>query len=389
MAWFKNPDEFPKVGLILTGGGAKAAYQVGVIKAILDILPNDQRNPFPVIAGSSGGAINGTVMASFANRPRVGIKRLESVWNTMHVDHIYRVGWAGLFKNSARWIGQFIRSSHSNPKPLSLFFNSPMRKLLNRVIDFEQIQKNINDEFLTAVSVTAYGYESGESISFYQGNLNINNWQRHKRAGERHYIGVEHLMASAAIPIVFPAIKIKREYFGDGSIGFLSPVSPALHMGADKVLVISMEPPEKPSKHHKTHVSYPGLAEISGRLMESIFTDSLAADLERLERVNATLKMIPEKIVKKQNSRLKQVETLLISPDFDIDELAAQHYQSLPKLLRFFLRRVGISADSGSGILSYLLFEQSFTKILIQRGYEETKLRTTEISRFFAHHNDY
>jgi len=387
MAWFRNPDKFPKVGLILTGGGAKAAYQVGVIKAILKILPNDQRNPFPIIAGSSGGAINGAVMASFANRPRVGIKRLESIWNEMHVDHIYRVGWAGLLKNSARWLGQFFRSAYSNPKPLSLFLNSPLQNLLTKVIDFEQIQKNIDDQFLNAVSVTAYGYGNGISTSFFQGNQELKNWQRYKREGQRDFIGVHHLMASAAIPIVFPAIKIKREYFGDGSIGFLSPVSPALHMGADKVLVISMESPSTTSKTNR-QVSYPQLAEIGGRLMESIFTDSLAADLERLERVNATLKLIPEKIKNKQKDQLKQIESLVISPGFDIDEVAAEHYQSLPKLLRFFLKRAGISEQSGGSILSYLLFEQSFTQHLMQKGFEETLLRSEEIIEFFSHHTD-
>jgi NTE family protein len=383
MARFKNPDEYPKVGLILTGGGAKAAYQVGVIKAILKILPNDQRNPFPIIAGSSGGAINGTVMASFANRPRVGIRRLENIWTQMHVNHIYRVGWPGLMKNSARWLGQFFRSIHSNPKPLSLFLNSPLSELLNRVINFEQIQKNIDDEFLIAVSVTAFGYGSGVSTSFFQGNQELENWKRHKRAGQRDYIGVNHLMASAAIPIVFPAIKIKREYFGDGSIGFLSPVSPALHMGADKVLVINMEAPNSPV-HSIKQVQYPQLAEIGSRLMESIFTDSLAADLERLERVNATLKLIPDKISKKQKNKLKQIDSLVISPGFDIDKLAVEHYLSLPKLLRFFLKRAGISAESGIGLLSYLLFEKSFTTRLVEKGMEETLQRSEEIISFFS-----
>ena len=387
MAWFKNPDKFPKVGLILTGGGAKAAYQVGVIKAILKTLPNDQRNPFPIIAGSSGGAINGTVMASFANRPRVGIKRLESIWDEMHVDHIYRVGWPGLLKNSLRWLGQFFRSTHSNPKPLSLFLNSPLRRLLTRVIDFEQIQKNIDDHFLIAVSVTAYGYGSGISTSFFQGNQELENWQRHKRAGQRDYLEVNHLMASAAIPIVFPAIKIKREYFGDGSIGFLSPVSPALHMGADKVLVISMESPSSTAQSNK-QINYPQLAEIGGRLMESVFTDSLAADLERLERINATLKLIPEKIARKQKNQLKQIESLIISPNFDIDEVASEHYNALPRLLRFFLKRAGISDNSGGGILSYLLFEKSFTQLLIKKGFEETMLRSDEIIAFFSHHTE-
>ncbi len=388
MGWFKNPDKFPKVGLILTGGGAKAAYQVGVIKAILEILPNDQRNPFPVIAGSSGGAINGTVMACYANRPRVGIKRLETIWNKMHVDQIYRVGWPGLIKNTVQWLAHFFRSSHANPKPLSLFLNSPLRSLLERVIDFEQIQKNIEDQFLVAVSVTAFGYQSGDSTSFFQGIPQLKNWQRHKRVGHRDFLSVDHLMASAAIPIVFPAIKIKREFYGDGSIGFLSPVSPALHMGADKVLVISMAPPQNHQFTKKTRVTYPKLAEIGGRLMESIFTDSLAADLERLERINATLKLIPEKVAKKQKNQLKQIESLVISPNFDIDELAAEHYLSLPKLLRFFLKRAGISDESGGGILSYLLFEHSFTQILIEKGYQETLLRSDEIINFFSHHSD-
>ncbi len=388
MAWFNKNESTEKIGLVLTGGGAKAAYQVGVIKGILEIIPNDGKNPFQVIAGASAGAINSTFMAAHANRPRIGIRRLEQAWSTLHVSRIYRVGWPGLIKNTFRWIGQFLRSSGAKRKPLSLFMNEPLREFLNGVIPFEKIDKNIVDGHLHAVSVTAFGYLSGDSVTFYQSVAEVSNWKRYHRVGIRHHINVKHLMASSAIPIVFPAVKINREYFGDGSVGFLSPISPSLHMGADKIVVISIDKPDDFQETRPLQVNYPSIADISGRLMDSVFTDSLEGDLERLQRINATLKLIPEKTLKKKGTQLKHIDFLRFSPTIDVDELATLHINSLPKLLRFFLNRVGITNGDSSNILSYLLFEKSYTRELIQHGYEDAIKRRAEILEFFTNNKE-
>ncbi len=388
MPWFNKDNAPPKIGLVLTGGGAKAAYQVGVLKGILEVLPPDGTNPFHIIAGASAGAINSTFMAAYAHRPRIGIRRLEQAWLSLHVARIYRVGWSGLLKNTLRWIGQFLRSSGAKRKPLSLFMNEPMEEFLTEVIPFDKIEKNITAGHLHAVSVTAFGYHSGDSVTFYQSTAAISNWKRYHRIGIKDHINIKHIMASSAIPIVFPAVKINREYFGDGSVGFLSPISPSLHMGADKILVITTDSPDIFQLNRPPQIRYPSIADISGRLMDSVFTDSLEGDLERLQRINATLELIPDKTLKKKGTTLKHIDILRFSPDFDVDKLAADHINSLPKLLRFFLDRAGITNGEGSNILSYLLFEKSFTRALIQHGYHDAMQKKLEIKNFFSINKD-
>ncbi|PIP78852.1 MAG: patatin [Gammaproteobacteria bacterium CG22_combo_CG10-13_8_21_14_all_40_8] len=381
MAWFDKETNRSKIGLVLTGGGAKAAYQVGVLKAIIELTPQDHPFPFQVISGSSAGAINATVLACYANRYRVGMRQLENVWSHFHAHHIYLVGWAGLMANTLRWASEFLRSPHQSPRPLSLLMNSPLKKLLTNTVQFDNIQQNIHNGTLDGLSITAYSYQQRMSVSFYQSEENVQNWTRHKRRGERHNLHINHLMASSAIPMVFPAVKINRDYYGDGSVGCLSPLSPALHLGAEKLLIISTDPIKHKQLHH-ANINYPTMAEIAGNLMDSIFTDSLASDLERLNRINETLETIPSGRLKRNKSYLKPINSLLIAPEFDIDEIAGEHFCSLPKLLKFFLNRMGICANHGGNILSYLLFESSFTQVLIQKGYEDGLKQADTIKAF-------
>lgn len=384
MSWFKKQKQPEKIGLVLTGGGAKSAYQVGVIKAIMEILPDQCENPFPVIAGASAGAINSTFMAAYAHRPRVGIRRLEQAWSCLHVDRIYHVSWHYLMKNTWRWLGQFLRSRGAKRKPLSLFFNDPLREFLQQVIPFPKIAQNIENGNLHAVSITAFGYYSSDSVTFYEAEPSVKNWRRYHRIGIKGHLNINHLMASSSIPIFFPAEKINREYFGDGSVGLLSPISPSLHMGADKIIVISTDSPEKYQSTRPSQILYPTLADIGGKLMDSVFTDSLESDIERLERINHTIELIPEKYLTKNGNQLKHVDILRFSPNFNIDDLAAKHFDCLPKLLKFFLNRAGINGTEGSNVLSYLLFEQSFTRELIKRGYEDGLNARNAILAFFG-----
>ena len=384
MSWFNKQEKPQKVGLVLTGGGAKAAYQVGVIKAILEVLPERCENPFPVIAGASAGAINSTFMAAYAHRPRIGIRRLEQAWTSLHVSHIYHVSWSYLIRNTFRWLGQFLRASSVKRKPLSLFFNDPLRRFLTKVIPLPKIEQNINNGNLYAVSITAYGYYSGDSVTFYEADSQVTNWNRYHRIGIKEHLNIKHLMASAAIPLFFPAEKINREYFGDGSVGLLSPISPSLHMGADKIIVISTDSANKRPINRPLRVQYPTLADIGGKLMDSIFTDSLESDVERLERINHTLELIPDKYLSQNGNQLKHVDILRFSPEFDIDALANKHFEKLPKLLKFFLKRAGINGEDGANILSYLLFEKAFTKELIKKGYEDGITAKNSILNFFS-----
>lgn len=373
-----------RIALVLSGGGARAAYQVGVIKAIAELLPEFKASPFSIICGVSAGAINATVMACSASRFKIGAKRLEHVWANFHSGQIYRSDFLGMTANSLRWLASLARRRHPDTPSPSMLDNNPLRELLKTVVPFNEIAKSINKGDLYAVSVTCSGYNSGESISFFEGHEEIDGWHRYRRSGARTRIQLQHLMASSAIPLVFPAVKINREYFGDGSVRFMAPISPALHLGATKVLIVGVDPVRDVDKSRQAAKGYPTVAEIAGHVMDSVFLDSLDSDMERLKRINNTLSKIPEQVRIDNNINLKPIDTLVIAPSRDLSELSGKHSRSLPRVVRFFFRRIGITGKTGSTILSYLLFESSFTKELIQLGYQDAMHQKAEIRGFFG-----
>jgi NTE family protein len=374
-----------KTGIILSGGGARAAYQVGVLKAIYQLIPKNSHNPFPIICGSSAGAINATILACYAGQYRIGLRRLESVWSNFSVDKVFRSDYKGMFKQTLRFTWHLI-TGRKGPRFTSLLDNQPLRELLRDVIPFQRLQELINEGRLDALCVTCSDYTDGGSYSFYQGKADIENWQRHRRVGIRDNIHLSHLMASSAIPILFPAVSINHQYFGDGSVGFLSPISPALHLGADKVLVIGLE-------HSKLGAGYacydknqhPSIADVAGNVLDSIFIDSLDSDVERLERINKILDSVPKDLLSQVDLNLKKVENLVISPSKDLGSIADKHSNELPPGISFFFRRLGIEGEKGSNILSYLLFEKSYCKELIKLGYQDAMDKKSDIEHFFRH----
>lgn len=372
-----------KVGLVLSGGGARAAYQVGVLKGISRILPVESGNPFKVISGTSAGAINAVALASYAGHYRLGIRQLERIWKNFSCEQIFKTDIPSLLS----WSVTFFLNSFFGYKagePVSLLNNAPLKELLDKTMLFENIQKAIDAGDLHAIGISASGYGSGESVSFFQGHHDLKNWQRQRRIGMRARLNVDHLMASSAIPAVFPAVKINREYFGDGAIRQLAPISPALHMGAQKVLVIGVSGMAHKRKHRESMKAYPSLAKIMNHMFNAAFLDSMESDVERLSRINRTLGMIPEDVKKSQRMELKPVEILEISPSESIDDIAARHARELPKSLRLFLRGSGTTHKSGAGVLSYLLFERGFCRDLIQRGYDDAMAHKDEILHFFC-----
>ena len=285
-----------KIGLILTGGGARAAYQVGVLKAIAEILPRHAHNPFSIICGTSAGALNAVTLAVNALHFRKGVQYLLSIWNNSRVEDIYRSDPVGVFNNSGRWIAGLLLSSMGINKlsRVSLLDNSPLVSFLEETLPCEKIQESINAGVLYALSITASGYGSGHSVTFYQGAKGIRPWKRARRLGIPTRIEVKHLLASAALPFIFPAVRINREYFGDGSMRQIAPISSALHLGASRVLVIGVGQGTPESPKRSRIGDYPSLAQIAGHALNSIFLDSLEVDLERLQRINRTMSMMPE-----------------------------------------------------------------------------------------------
>ena len=302
----------PKAGLILTGGGARAAYQVGVLKAVRDLLPDQEKNPFPILCGTSAGAINAAVLGIYADNFRRGVGYLIDVWEHFHVNRVYRADPWGVIQTGNRWLSAMMLINRGSP--VSLLDNAPLREMLVKTLEFGRIQENIDKGNLYAISITASGYTSGQSVSFYQGGPGLEAWERTQRVGAATTLNVDYLMASSALPFIFPAVKINREYFGDGSIRQIAPISPALHLGADRVLVIGTGRTQSDDAAARQRSSaYPSIAQIAGHALNSIFLDGLAVDLERLQRINRTVNLIPEEKRFEAGVHLKPVKVMVIS----------------------------------------------------------------------------
>ncbi|HRQ06318.1 MAG TPA: patatin-like phospholipase family protein [Nitrosomonas halophila] len=378
----KHPLSRPKLGLVLTGGGARAAYQVGALRAIAEMLPPHARSPFPIICGTSAGAINAAGIAMAATHFSLGVKQLETVWGNLRTEQVYRSDLAGVLENTLRCLGSVISSKMAG-RPVSLLNNVPLKRLLGRHLPFRGIRRSIHAGALHALGITAWGYASGQSVTFYQGDLNITPWKRAQRIGVPVRIGIQHLIASASIPFIFPAVRVNREYFGDGSMRQLAPLSPALHLGAERVLVIGVNEKKDIDCERVKVTSYPPMAQIAGHVLNSIFVDSLDVDLERLQRINQTLALIPNN-EKKQTPSLRPIHSMIISPSEKIDDYVQAHADSLPRTMRYLFRAVGAMKPNGSAMLSYVLFEASYCQALIDMGYRDTLRRQDEIYAFIT-----
>lgn len=371
-----------KIGLILTGGGARAAYQVGVLKAIARILPRNAPNPFFVICGTSAGSLNAVTLAVNAPQFRQGVQRLLGIWRNLRVDDIYRSDPAGVLNNSLRWIGGLLLGSIGIQKTthVSLLDNSPLSDFLTEKLPFDKVQENIDAGLLHALSVTASGYGSGQSVTFYQGEKEISPWKRARRLGAPTTIKIKHLLASTAIPFIFPAVRINREYFGDGSMRQIAPISSALHLGANRVLVIGVGQGNAAPEREQIS-DYPSLAQIAGHALNSIFLDSMEVDLERLLRINSTVRNMPEEL--RRDTDLRHVEMLMFSPSQPIEKIAGRYSAKLPWTIRYLLRSVGAMRHSGANLVSYLLFEKNYCRALVNLGFQDAIKRREEIIAFF------
>ncbi len=375
-----------KRALILSGGGARAAYQVGVLQALADILPENTRHPFPIICGTSAGAINAMALAAHSGTFKESVTALAELWLTLTPAQVFRDSWTDIMKGIS-WIGlSLLNEGVGRQRPLSLLDNAPLWHLLGNAIRFDNIEKAIQRDELLAVAITAMGYTSGQSVSFFEGHPSLTGWNRYRRAGVPTRLRLEHLIASSAIPTIFPTVRINREYFGDGALRQVAPISPALHLGAESLFVIGVSGnrreenwnKRKPVKHS------PSMAQIVGHLFNSAFIDGMEGDLEHLERLNQLISMIPEKQRIAAGLELRLVENRVISPSRAVDAIAGRNIRYLPKSLRFFLRTIGATAKGGGATAaSYLLFVHEFIKELIELGYQDTMWEAEDLKVFF------
>lgn len=375
----------PTTGLIMTGGGARAAYQVGVLRAIADLVPRHAPSPFQVITGTSAGSINAAALAIHADHFRRAVLRISRVWKNFHVHQVFRADVPGLARAGTHWMAAMMLGGLGRYNPHALLDRAPLRALLGEYLPCERIQRSIDAGLLHAVGITASNYRLGHSVTFFQAHPSVPAWNRERRLGYAERLTIDHLMASSAIPLVFSAVRVGNDYFGDGSIRQVAPLSPALHLGADRILVVGIRK-RRPGEETPPdgEPAYPALAEVAGHILDSIFLDSLDTDLERLERINRTLSLIPNHHLVQSGIALRPVEALTITPSRGIDTIAARHAHLLPRPLRFLLRRIGAFRGHGATLLSYLLFEREYCRELIQLGYHDAMQRRDDIVRLLG-----
>ena len=351
--------------LVLPGGGARGAYQVGVMRALGDIL-SDQSTPFPIISGISAGAINAGVMASYADNFQKGVDRLSHFWGNLHCDQVYKTGWAHNLKTGLHWLASMTIGGLGVANPRSLFDNQPLAKLLERELRPHAIQRCIESGALRALTITASGYSTNRAVTFVQGSSEIRAWKAPRRIGRPTSINHNHLLASTALPLFFPARRIGNEYYGDGGMRHTSPLGPAVKLGANKLIVIGtrdeVQDPEPNSPQ-----DYPGLGEIGGYLLDVIFMDHLNADLNHLERTNQLIKDWPATTPKPDD--LKRVDSLVIRPSQDLRTVAERHIHRIPASVKTLLR--GVGAWGSGRFASFVLFEAEFCQELMALGYAD------------------
>ena len=372
-----------RIGLILTGGGARAAYQVGVLKAIAEFLPRRSHSPFQIVCGTSAGALNAATLAINAKNFSMGVQYLVNTWKNFHASQIYRTDAVGVFNNTMLWIaGVMLRLLGINKlNQTSLLDNSPLIEFLEQILPCENIQENIDAGVLRALSITASGYGSGQSVTFYQGVKELVPWRRTGRMGVPTQIETKHLLASASLPFLFKPTLINREYFGDGSMRQISPIGSALHLGATRIMVIGVTAIEYVDQSQRSDIhEYPTLAQIAGHALNSIFLDHMEVDLERVRKTNDLVAIMPAEM--RESTNLKHVEVMVISPSQPIDRIAERYVKELPWTIRLLLRLVGARHHSGVTLVSYLLSEKKFCRALIDMGYQDALNRRDEIMKF-------
>jgi len=367
-----------RVALVLPGGGARSAYQVGMLKAIAGWYPPGSPLPFTVLCGTSAGAINAAVLASLAGDFGAAAAELTRVWGGFRIGQVFRAGALDMLRSGLHLFAALLSGGWLLPMPRALLDNSPLRALLEKNVDFAALRRCIAAGCPDAVAVTATSLTHGESVTFIEASRRFEPWFRAARQGIASTLGVDHLMASAAIPLLFPPVEMQRAYYNDGAARQATPLAPAIHLGADRILVIGVR---HPAGARAECVHPPNMAEQFGFMLDSLFMEGLQADLERLNRVNTLLDHLrpgPAPL------GMRHVDTMLLQPEEDPAEWALAHQAAVPGSLRSLLRILGARGARGGRLLSYLLFESPYTRELIAAGERDANRRRAAIAEFIG-----
>ena len=398
MAHIKPVTSVEKTALVLSGGGARAAYQVGVLQGLVKLrrerLGDGAPNPFGILCGTSAGAINAAALACRADSFDAGVETIAAVWRNFRADQVYRTDALGIARSGAQWLSAisvgWMLARWRKEGPRSLLDNEPLAELLRHWAPLELLPRMLAERHLHALALGASSYTSGEHLTFFEATGDMTGYERSQRLAVPMRLGLEHLLASAAIPFVFPAQRIEHAehagWYGDGSMRQTSPISPAIHLGAQRMLIVGVGRLHEPRGRIVRDGGYPTLAQVGGHVLSNVFLESLAVDLERMERVNRTLEMMT--LGQRLATSLRSVKALVIAPSERIDDIAARHQKHLPRTVRALLRGVGSSSASsdlsGSALASYLLFEAPFTQEVMALGERDTLAQRQAVCDFFG-----
>ncbi len=372
----------PTIALVLTGGGARAAYQIGVLRAIRRWMPRHSPLPFRVVCGTSAGAINAAALAAGADDFQGSVAMLERVWGHFHAGQVYRVEpWRAGFQ-MLRWMATLMLGAGKRWAPRALLDPTPLRRMVERELDLSRVQQQIDQGYLDALAVTATAYHGRGSVTFFQGHDRLEGWRRQRRNGLPRPITVDHLMASASIPFLFPAVRLGYEFYGDGALRQLAPLSAGLHLGADRVLVIGVRPESESER--VVPMTPPTLGQVAGYLLDAVFMDATATDLERLKRVNHTVSLLPPTGV--ERTALRQVRVEGLFPSQDPARLVGGHIDELPATMRVMLKRLGALNPEGHALASYLLFEAGYCRALMDQGERDANRAQTRLTSLLDGH---
>lgn len=377
------------LGLVMTGGGARGAYQAGVLKRIGEIQRvQSQGNPFPIIGGASAGAINGSALSTGSDDFSRVTKVVAELWARLSPSDIFRCDVLTQAHNSLTWIldlsfGGVLGGGHAH----SLLDATPLRRFLSKHLDCNRIQDNIKRGHLYALAISATNYNSGKSYLFIQGAKGHPMWNRSRRVTLATKISVDHICASAAIPLVFPPVKLETSrgtaFFGDGCVRLQQPLSPIIRLGAERVFAIGVRCETSEHQEEAVDQGNPSLAQVLGTLFNVMFLDHLASDIEHLERLNQLLES--GQIGPSEQAgceRMRPLASFVITPSIDLSQVADHHRKDMPYLIQYFVNSLGRDAASCADLMSYLLFTSKYTTELIEIGYNDANDRIDEIEDF-------
>jgi NTE family protein len=373
----------------MTGGGARGAYQAGVLKRIGEIKRvQTQGNPFPIIGGASAGAVNGAAIAVGSDDFAAATSVVAQLWADLKPSDVFRCDLLAQTRNSLTWIldlsfGAVLGGGNAR----SLLDATPLRHYLGTHLDCSRIQDNIKRGHLYALAISATNYSSGKSYLFIQGAKGHPMWNRSRRVTLATRITVDHVCASAAIPVVFQPVKLKTArgtaFFGDGCLRLQQPLSPLIRLGADRIFAIGVRGETVEHQKDADDERAPSLAEVAGLLCNVMFLDHLAADIEHLERLN---RLLASNHLRSSGAngyeKMRPLRFLHIAPSVDLSDLAGQHRKDMPYLIQYFVNSLGRDAASCSDLMSYLLFTPQYTKALLDVGYHDADERIDEIESF-------